>query len=57
MDKMLDILSRGAEHIVPEGGLKSKLETAAKENRPLRVKLGIDPTSSDIHLGFHDSAA
>ena len=51
-DKALDILSRGAEHIVPEDGLKDKLETAAKENRPLRVKLGIDPTSSDIHVGF-----
>ncbi len=51
-DKALDVLSRGAEHIVPEGGLESKLETAAKEGRPLRVKLGIDPTSSDIHLGF-----
>ena len=52
LGKTVALLSRGAEHIVPEGGLENKLETAAKENRPLRVKLGIDPTSSDIHLGF-----
>ena len=52
LNEAVTLLSRGAEHIVPEGGLEAKLETAAKEGRPLRVKLGIDPTSADIHLGF-----
>ena len=47
----LDILMRGAEHVVPEGGLRDKLEASAKEGRPLRVKLGVDPTSSDLHIG------
>jgi tyrosyl-tRNA synthetase len=41
-------LCRNAEDALPRGALESKLA----EGRPLRVKLGIDPTASDIHLGF-----
>jgi tyrosyl-tRNA synthetase len=41
-------LTRNAVDILPEGGLAAKL----KLGRPLRVKLGVDPTSPDIHLGF-----
>ncbi|MGI9183799.1 MAG: tyrosine--tRNA ligase [Solirubrobacteraceae bacterium] len=41
-------LSRNAVDCLPEGGLEGKLA----EGRPLRVKLGIDPTAPDIHLGF-----
>jgi tyrosyl-tRNA synthetase len=37
-----------AVDILPEGGLEQKL----KLGRPLRVKLGVDPTSPDVHLGF-----
>jgi tyrosyl-tRNA synthetase len=37
-----------AVDILPEGGLEQKL----KLDRPLRVKLGVDPTSPDVHLGF-----
>ena len=48
----MTLLERGAEQIVPGGGLEEKLQTAEKEGRPLRVKLGIDPTSADIHIGF-----
>jgi tyrosyl-tRNA synthetase len=40
--------TRHAVHVLPEGGLEAKL----KHGRPLRVKLGIDPTSPDIHIGF-----
>jgi tyrosyl-tRNA synthetase len=40
--------TRHAVHVLPEGGLEAKL----KLGRPLRVKLGIDPTSPDVHLGF-----
>lgn len=47
----LAALTRGAEHIVPEGGLEEKLALAQRENRPLRVKLGVDPSSSDLHIG------
>jgi tyrosyl-tRNA synthetase len=45
---MLADLTRHAVDVLPEGGLEAKL----KLGRPLRVKLGIDPTSPDIHLGF-----
>ncbi len=41
-------LSRNAVDCLPDGGLEAKL----KLGRPLRVKLGIDPTAADIHLGF-----
>jgi tyrosyl-tRNA synthetase len=44
-------LARNAVDCLPDGGLRGKLEQAAKEGRPLRVKLGIDPTAPDIHLG------
>ena len=41
-------LTRNAVHVLPEGALEAKLALG----RPLRVKLGIDPTGPDIHLGF-----
>ncbi len=41
------ILLRGTAEALPEGALERKLE----EGRPLRVKLGIDPTAPDLHLG------
>jgi len=44
-------LSRDAVDSLPEGALAAKLAEAAREGRPLRVKLGIDPTAPDIHLG------
>src|SRR3954469_23086061 len=44
-------LLRNAHQSLPEGGLAAKLERAEAEGRPLRVKLGIDPTAPDIHLG------
>src|SRR5213076_647732 len=44
-------LSRDAVDSLPKGALEAKLARAAEEGRPLRVKLGIDPTAPDIHLG------
>ncbi len=44
-------LALGAVDSLPGGVLQQKLEKAAAESRPLRVKLGIDPTAPDIHLG------
>src|SRR6201987_5529408 len=44
-------LARNAVDSLPEGALAEKLALAADEDRPLRVKLGIDPTAPDIHLG------
>ena len=44
---VLERLARNAVHLLPEGGLAEKL----RQGRPLRVKLGIDVTSPDIHVG------
>src|SRR3954447_3426726 len=41
-------LTRHVVDLLPAGGLDEKL----KRGRPLRVKLGVDPTSPDVHLGF-----
>src|ERR1039457_567307 len=45
------ILARNAVDSLPSGALAEKLRIARAEQRPLRVKLGIDPTAPDIHLG------
>ncbi len=52
IEQQRKILERGVEEILPAGELEPLLRLAEKERRPLRVKLGIDPTASDIHLGF-----
>ena len=44
-------LARNAVDSLPDGALAERLAAAARERRPLRVKLGIDPTAPDIHLG------
>jgi tyrosyl-tRNA synthetase len=44
-------LSRNAVDSLPQGALAEKLRVAGVEARQLRVKLGIDPTAPDIHLG------
>jgi tyrosyl-tRNA synthetase len=46
-DDALDFLKQGSAQIISEHELREKLRL----NRPLRVKLGVDPTSSDLHLG------
>jgi len=50
-EQQFDALVRGAEEILPEGGLLERLRLGAREGRPLRVKQGFDPTAPDIHLG------
>src|SRR5512132_684169 len=44
-------LARNAAESLPAGCLQAKLETASREGRQLRAKLGLDPTAPDIHLG------
>ena len=48
----LELLRRGLADELPVGGLEDKLRTAAAAGRPLRVKLGVDPTASGVHLGW-----
>jgi tyrosyl-tRNA synthetase len=45
-------LERDVVESLPAGGLAARLAEAKVAGRPLRVKLGIDPTAPDIHLGF-----
>ncbi|HEY7076500.1 MAG TPA: tyrosine--tRNA ligase, partial [Solirubrobacteraceae bacterium] len=47
MDPTAGFLARNAVECLPSGALEARLG----EGRPLRVKLGIDPTSADLHLG------
>ena len=48
----LEKLKRGTDGIVPENGLEAKLLKSQKDGKPLKIKLGLDPTAPDIHLGF-----
>ncbi len=50
-EKQLETIRRGAVEIISEEELLAKLDRSYKENRPLRVKAGFDPTAPDIHLG------
>ena len=51
IDEQLDYLRKGTVEIIPESELRAKLEKSARTGKPLRVKLGADPTAPDIHLG------
>jgi tyrosyl-tRNA synthetase len=50
-DRQLEIIKRGAVEVISEKELLDKLERSFKDNRPLRIKAGFDPTAPDIHLG------
>lgn len=51
IDEQLSYLAKGTTEIIREAELRQKLEKSAKTGKPLRVKLGADPTAPDIHLG------
>lgn len=51
VDEELEIIRRGVEEIISEEELVKKLEESHKTGRPLRIKLGLDPSAPDIHLG------
>ena len=51
VDKQLAYLRKGAAEIIREEDLRAKLESSLKTGKPLRVKLGVDPTAPDLHLG------
>lgn len=47
----LEIIKRGTEEIIPQAELIQKLEKSRKSGKPLKIKLGMDPTAPDLHLG------
>lgn len=51
IDEQLAFLRKGAVEVIREEDLRAKLEKSARTGKPLRVKLGADPTAPDIHLG------
>ena len=51
VDKQWELISRGAEEIIPEKELRDKLEKSRKNGTPLIVKLGCDPSRPDLHVG------
>ncbi len=51
VDEQLTYLKKGAAEIIREADLRAKLERSRTAGKPLRVKLGMDPTAPDLHLG------
>jgi tyrosyl-tRNA synthetase len=51
VEEQLAVIGRGVDQIVPEAELRKKLERSVATSQPLRIKLGIDPTGFDVHLG------
>lgn len=51
VEEQLEIIRRGTVEIVPEEELIEKLKRSKKKDKPLKIKLGVDPTRPDLHLG------
>lgn len=51
VERQMAMISRGAVEIIDENELREKIALSLEHNRPLKVKLGLDPSAPDIHLG------
>jgi tyrosyl-tRNA synthetase len=51
IDEQVSYLAKGTTEIIRREELRTKLERSAATGKPLRIKLGADPTAPDIHLG------
>ncbi|MCK5077791.1 MAG: tyrosine--tRNA ligase [Calditrichia bacterium] len=51
IEEQLKLIERGVVELLPMSEMKDKLERSYKENKPLIIKQGFDPTAPDIHLG------
>ena len=51
LDEQFELISRGAEEIIPEQELRDKIENSIENDKPLVVKLGCDPSRPDLHIG------
>ena len=51
LNEQMDLIKVGTEEIIPENELVKKLEKSLKNNKPLNIKLGCDPSRPDLHLG------
>ena len=51
INEQMDLIKRGASEIIQEEELVQKLQKSIKENKPLNIKLGCDPSRPDLHIG------
>lgn len=51
VDRQLEVIKRGVAEIIPEEDLKNKIRRSLESGKPLKVKLGLDPSAPDIHIG------
>jgi tyrosyl-tRNA synthetase len=51
IDEQIAFLKKGTVELIRDEDLRKKLERSAKTGKPLRIKLGADPTAPDIHIG------
>tara|TARA_Y100001954_G_C15791977_1_gene595575 strand:+ start:280 stop:1485 length:1206 start_codon:yes stop_codon:yes gene_type:complete len=51
LNEQMDLIKRGTEEILPEELLVQKIERSTKEKKPLKIKLGCDPSKPDLHIG------
>ncbi|NEU29965.1 tyrosine--tRNA ligase [bacterium LRH843] len=51
VERQLAILQRGVVEIIPEADFRKKIEKSVVTGKPLKIKLGMDPSAPDVHLG------
>ncbi|WP_411343101.1 tyrosine--tRNA ligase [Paenibacillus sp. WLX1005] len=51
VNRQLEVIKRGTVEIIPEDGLRNKIIKSLLTNTPLKIKLGLDPSAPDIHVG------
>ena len=51
LNEQMDLIKRGTEEILPEELLVQRIERSIKEKKPLKIKLGCDPSKPDLHIG------
>ncbi len=51
LNEQMDLIKRGAFEIIPEEDLVQKIEKSLKDQKPLNIKLGCDPSRPDLHIG------
>lgn len=50
--RQVEVLRRGTTQLVSEAELRSRIVKSLQDDRPLRIKIGVDPTAHELHLGF-----
>ncbi len=51
LNEQMDIIRTGTLDLLPEDELEAKINRSIKENKPLTIKLGADPSRPDLHIG------